>query len=198
MNLVPLAAEQKAKACDVLCGSGMNRLTLRYARPDRADDEGLLRFFNSKVLEYGLRYGRVTTTPDVGAVAVWFGPQRPEFTVPRMLAVGMSGIPAKLGIAGFWRLLRLMRFASGAHAAAVEGDHYYLYNLAVEPDRQGEGIGSGLLAPLLADADKAGVPVYLESRDEASTAFYLRRGFEALDEVCMCEGAPVYTPMVRR
>jgi ribosomal protein S18 acetylase RimI-like enzyme len=176
----------------------MNRLTLRYARPDRVDDAGLLRSFNARVLHYGLRFGRVTTTPDVDAVSVCFGPRRPEFTVPRMLAVGMGAIPAELGVAGFWRLLRLMRFASRAHAAAVTGDHYYLYNLAVDPDRQGQGIGGSLLAPLLAAADDAGVPCYLESRDEASTAFYLKQGFEALGEVCMCEGAPAFTPMVRR
>ena len=44
--------------------------------------------------------------------------------------------------------------------------HWYLGVLATEPARQGTGLGRAVTAPMLAAADRAGLPAYLETASE--------------------------------
>jgi ribosomal-protein-alanine N-acetyltransferase len=62
-------------------------------------------------------------------------------------------------------------------------DQSWVQNIAVRPDRHGQGIGAALLDDLLAEAVRRGVKqVALEVRADNSTAqrLYARRGFEAV------------------
>jgi ribosomal protein S18 acetylase RimI-like enzyme len=54
--------------------------------------------------------------------------------------------------------------------------HWYLFILGTEPAAQGRGLGSALLAHLLARVDADGMPVYLESSNERNLALYGRYG----------------------
>lgn len=56
---------------------------------------------------------------------------------------------------------------------------YYLSFLGVRNDSRGQGIGMGLLAELVAEADQEGQPTYLESTNPANNPRYGRLGFEA-------------------
>jgi ribosomal protein S18 acetylase RimI-like enzyme len=58
-----------------------------------------------------------------------------------------------------------------------EEPHLHLQLLAVRPERQGRGIGSALMAPVLERADRDGVPAYLEATSERNRALYERYGF---------------------
>lgn len=60
--------------------------------------------------------------------------------------------------------------------------HAYLGPLGVEPAFQGRGLGSALLAHWLADADRQGLPAYLETDARANLRFYARAGFEVAGE----------------
>ena len=55
--------------------------------------------------------------------------------------------------------------------------HWYLALLGTHPDHQGRGLGSAVLAPVLARCDAEGIPAYLESSKEANVSFYERHGF---------------------
>lgn len=82
-----------------------------------------------------------------------------------------------------------------AHAQYAQ-DHYYLAVLGTRPDRQGHGIGSALMAPVLATCDAEGVGAYLESSKESNIPFYRRHGFEVVGEVEFPTG-PTIWPMWR-
>src|SRR5213078_4575676 len=64
--------------------------------------------------------------------------------------------------------------------------------LGTDPPRQGEGIGSALLAPVLELCDRDHVPAYLESSKEQNVAFYSRHGFRVTDELHLPKGPPVW------
>ncbi|MGH9273060.1 MAG: GNAT family N-acetyltransferase [Acidimicrobiales bacterium] len=81
-----------------------------------------------------------------------------------------------------------------AHAAHPE--HYYLAVLGTRPDRQGEGLGSALMAPVLARCDQDGIGAYLESSKESNIPYYRRHGFEVVGEVDFPSG-PRLWPMWR-
>ena len=61
--------------------------------------------------------------------------------------------------------------------------HHYLRVIGCDPDKQGRGVGSALLAPALARCDERGEPAYLESSNERNLPFYRRHGFEVTGEV---------------
>lgn len=75
-------------------------------------------------------------------------------------------------------------------------DHYYLAVLGTRPDRQGEGIGSALMAPVLNRCDTEGLGAYLESSKESNIPYYRRHGFEVVGEVTFPTG-PAIWPMWR-
>lgn len=75
--------------------------------------------------------------------------------------------------------------------------HYYLEILGTRKDRQGTGIGSAVMDPVLRRADEEGLPAYLESSNPRNIPFYARHGFEVREEVECGKGAPVVTTMWR-
>jgi GNAT superfamily N-acetyltransferase len=52
-----------------------------------------------------------------------------------------------------------------------------LFVIGVEPARQGQGVGTALLRPMLARADREGMPVYLETHSSRNVGFYRKSGF---------------------
>ena len=55
--------------------------------------------------------------------------------------------------------------------------HWYLPMVGVEPDRQGSGLGTALMRPVLDICDRTVVPAYLEATTGRSRALYERLGF---------------------
>lgn len=75
--------------------------------------------------------------------------------------------------------------------------HYYLEMLGTRAGQQGKGVGSALLATMLARCDAEGVPAYLESSNPRNIPFYGRHGFEVQRELAVGRGAPTVTAMWR-
>ena len=70
------------------------------------------------------------------------------------------------------------------------GPHWYLGVLATEPARQGTGLGRAVTAPMLAAADRARLPAYLETASEAQRGDLRRLGFEPVREATMPDDGP--------
>lgn len=73
---------------------------------------------------------------------------------------------------------------------------WHLAFIAVDPARQGKGIGSALLKQSLEQCDRDGVSAYLESTNPANLSLYRRHGFEQIGLI-EAEDAPPLFPMVR-
>lgn len=76
--------------------------------------------------------------------------------------------------------------------------HMYLFTIGTIETARGNGVGKGLLAPVLSACDKAGLPVYLENSNPANTGFYGAHGFERMG-IFNIDGddSPVMEPMWR-
>jgi GNAT superfamily N-acetyltransferase len=119
-----------------------------------------------------------STTDDHSGAALWSPPGQWSiglFTLarlaPRMLgALGSRTIPA----------LRVLGAVDKPHPRVP---HNYLRAIGCDPDRQGQGIGSALMKPMLDRCDERGEPAYLESSKERNLPFYRRHGFEVTGEV---------------
>ena len=138
---------------------------------------GILRYASAGLAE-------TWTTDDRAGAAVWIPPdRRPSSPVDQLRLVRVYA--RLIG----WRRLRetggaidTLEERRHVHAPIA---HYYLSALGVEPDRQGEGIGSALLGPVLVQADARGLPCYLETATARNVLLYERHGFEVVEELVL-------------
>jgi GNAT superfamily N-acetyltransferase len=70
--------------------------------------------------------------------------------------------------------------------------HYYLSVLGTDTDKQGGGIGSALLGPMLHRCDVTETAAYLESSKESNLSFYARHGFAVRERIELPEGPPLW------
>jgi GNAT superfamily N-acetyltransferase len=151
---------------------------------DRARLGRLRRFFRLQLTAVFLPRGEGYTTDAIEGGALWVPPVhgRPQLsdvvTQLRLAALVGRRMPA----AG-----RLIALLGSRHPRS---QHYYLGTLGTEPARQGHGIGSALLAPVLERCDAEGIPAYLESSKERNVPFYARHGFVVTEELQVPSGGP--------
>jgi GNAT superfamily N-acetyltransferase len=79
----------------------------------------------------------------------------------------------------------------------VPEPHYYLSALGVEPGRQGQGVGTALMRPVLDRCDRDRIPAYLETATERNLPLYQRYGFSIVEELTL-PGARVHGWLMRR
>jgi ribosomal protein S18 acetylase RimI-like enzyme len=144
----------------------------------------LPRFFEAQLRHVYLRDDLVYTTEDVRGGALWSPPGKPPpglrdivRLLPLVPLVGRQ-LPRALGS---------LRVLEAKHPKVP---HHYLAVLGTDPDFQGRGIGSALLAPVLERCDTEGTPAYLESSKERNVPFYARHGFEVTEVVQLPRGGP--------
>jgi ribosomal protein S18 acetylase RimI-like enzyme len=79
----------------------------------------------------------------------------------------------------------------------VDDPHFYMFTLGTRAERQGQGLGGRVLAPVLRRCDAQGLPAHLESSNPRNLPFYERHGFRVLGEVRVAADGPVIHPMRR-
>jgi GNAT superfamily N-acetyltransferase len=75
--------------------------------------------------------------------------------------------------------------------------HWYIRYLGVAPERQGQGIGTELLKPVLERCDAKWLPAYLEASSERNAALYERLGFVHTEKLKLPDGGPPMWAMRR-
>ncbi|HEY5786744.1 MAG TPA: GNAT family N-acetyltransferase [Microlunatus sp.] len=181
-SVTELSVADLASAAAVLARGFQNDPMLSHVMPDAEDRRRQLPRFLGAVQRYCVRYGRVDTTSDLAGVACWLSPGATDITYPRMLRTRLLLDVLGLGLSALGRLSKLMTASDVLHHRAVPDDHWYLWLLATEPGRVGQGVGGALMAPVLALADAHGHPVYLETHLEANVGFYGRHRFEVVED----------------
>jgi len=128
--------------------------------------------------------GDVWVTDDLAAVAMWEPPGGSPLAPEAAEAIwGAFG-----DVAGAAVDQRLTAYDSGVAAARPTGPFWYLGVLATRPDRQGEGLATAVLSPVLEVADRGGIPCCLETSTAANRGFYEARGFTIATDVHIADG----------
>ena len=175
---VPLAPADTRRAAAVLARAFQDDPMMAFLAPDPDRRARLLPGMLGAGLRDCLDQGRVTTTTDLAGVACWLRPGRTDPGPVRMLRTGILVRSLPLGVGGLRRLLGLAGEMKAGHHRVMADPHWYLLQLGTEPDRVGQGVGGAVLAPVLAEADRAGQACYLETHNERNLTFYARHGFE--------------------
>jgi ribosomal protein S18 acetylase RimI-like enzyme len=131
------------------------------------------------------RLSHTYTTDDHAGVAVWHPPGYRGAGFVDSLRM----LPSVTRLAGSWRRLRQVSRAVAAleerRRHHVPQPHFYLSALGVEPERQGGGIGTALLGPVLQRADAQRAVAYLETATARNVLLYERLGFDVVEELTL-------------
>lgn len=127
-----------------------------------------------------LRYGTAEGIKDDGclvAVSLSFGPRK--FPPPFLATIIQAPGPLRAGPA---TALRFVRVDREMHKRHPRYPHWYLWFVGVEPERQGQGLGSRLLQSLSETAEADNVPCYLEADLASNVKLYERHGYRVQAE----------------
>lgn len=144
-ELARLTEQQLARAIPMLGRAFHNDPLSIYIYPDEAERKRRLPLMFEIALRYSLRYGEVTTTPDITGAACWLPPENTTVTIKRLLGIGALGISLKMGVTGMQRMSHAEDYMKEIHHRCLVGPHWYLWVLGVEPASQGQGLGGRLL-----------------------------------------------------
>lgn len=167
-----------------------------FVRADDRREKALDQWFDFAVKKLGLP-GRETWMSDsADAVALWIPP--PQNALQLSLVDEIAAIPTFLSVVSFARLGRMQRLRAAFDANHPKAPHWYLFFLAVDPDAQGMGLGSGILGATLAAIDAKHEAAYLEASSEKNVPLYLRHGFEIISEFKPQDDGPKLWGMWRK
>lgn len=194
-DLIRLTPAHSKAAVETIVQAFYNDVLWRYLLPvDEALYNVAIRSIMGFPVRHGARYGEVyATSPAMEGVAVWRTPNTPKLGLIGSVRGGAFDIITVWFRLGRHTVRRLMETADRiqkAHARHAPGPHYYLEVIGVHPDHQGMGLGSRLMAPMLARADSERLPCYLETQTESNVAFYQKRGFEVVEVMDLPNGGP--------
>ena len=131
--------------------------------------------------------GLVLTDGACGGVALWNPPEPRPRRLLESIAFSLR-IAARLGRATG----RLARVASALAALHPPERHWYLGVLGADPLRRERGIGTSLLAPILARCDAERLAAFLETAAPENLPFYRGRGFEVVGETSVPGGPTIW------
>ena len=144
------------------------------------------RFFGWQVQRL-LAQDATWTVDDGAGAALWALPGRWREESRETLRLLRLTLPGVLP-----RLPRVLVGLGQVESRHPDERHLYLAVLGVDPDRQGEGLGSQVIRPGLDLCDQERLPAYLETGKERNLAFYGRHGFEVVDRLELPKGPPVW------
>lgn len=145
--------------------------------------ETLVRMFTALTKATAVQ-GRPEQTPDLGGIALWHPPGK-DIGLWAMVRSG-SALPRfvmSLGKPERKRMIGTLRQIGGRKKVLMPEPHWYVSAIGVEPERQGQGVGSALMQHAIARADRDGVPIYLETESESNVGFYRNLGFAVIEEI---------------
>jgi GNAT superfamily N-acetyltransferase len=194
--IIRLDPARQREAADLLARAFFADPLMVHYLPDPAQRARLLPGFMRASLRYCLFYGEVWTTPDLAGAACWLGPGQTEMKLTGLIRAAWGVVSIRMG----WRALRRVQSTEAEvdrlHHTVMPGPHWYLLVVGVDPQQQGRGIGTRLLAPQLERAAAAGLPIYLETMTERDVAFYRKNGFSVGGELTLASGLRVWA-MIR-
>ncbi|MFC9101958.1 GNAT family N-acetyltransferase [Streptomyces rochei] len=141
--------------------------------------------------------GWIDLTEDGAACALWLSVPGEEDT-PQEPAEEAEDVPAQVREAvdpDNERVESIARLTEDIHPSGPA--HAYLWMIGVAPERQGEGLGTALIASVLDRCDRDGLPAYLEASSERSKGLYERLGFACTGRVLHLPDGPRMWPMWR-
>jgi len=190
-DLIRIGKNDIRPAGDVLFRAFQKYPPFKYYYPDERRRLPAIQYLNLISVYYGFRFGEIyTTSANMEGVAIWVPSADYNMSYLNLLRAVPLHVLLKFGISSGSRMAGMGEYLDAAHRRLAPFKHWYLFVLGVAPEHQGQGYSSRLLRPMLARADAAKLPCYLETNDPADVPIYAHFGFKVLEESTI-PGTPV-------
>jgi GNAT superfamily N-acetyltransferase len=198
-GIVELASDRESLAGELAARAFQDDDLFAWVEPDAERRAAFLVPFMTALVRRSRHLAvALATAPALEGISLWKGPDLRQLSPEQLARTGLDRIPEWLDAAALARFDAIFDPIEAALAADVPEPCWYLGVLAVEPGRQGQGLGSRLMAPILARADREGLAVTLETAKARNLPLYRRHGFEVLRELAPPEpGGPAVWTMRR-
>jgi ribosomal protein S18 acetylase RimI-like enzyme len=184
----PASARDRGRLAAVLARAFDDDPVMTWFFQERRRREVRNRRFFSMRLRQLMPHGETYTVDGELGAAIWAAPERWRLSRFEEIRLTIAMLPA------VWpRLAQVVEGLEAIDGAHPRDPHYYLAVLGTDPEAQGRGIGSALLAPTLETCDRDEVPAYLESSKERNIDFYARHGFRVTAEIELPDGPRVWS-----
>lgn len=185
IRIVPMRADQQERAAEVFARAFLGDPAMVAAFPDPIERSRVMRVMGDWNIRLGMTFGEVfVTAGQVDGVLTLFSSEREEELEEKIVDT-YGSMRDEMGSEAWERneaMGPLWEIPHEALKAAVAEPHWYLDLLAVDPDRQGIGIGSALLQAVNARSDADGRPCALFTFTERNAGLYQRHGYEIIAE----------------
>ncbi len=136
----------------------------------------LERFFNALIRTAIARQHAHGAGVPLDGVAVWRPPEDRSWGSPSSLVSWLPLLASSFPLKAL-SVRRVFTEFADMRRRHAPGAHYFLETIGVRPVRQGGGVASRLLRPLLQVADNRRMPVYTETVTPENVPFYEHHGF---------------------
>ena len=187
VRVVPLGEDRGDEVAALIARAFHDDPMFVHACPDPAERTRWLPWLFRWSVWKGYLFGQTLGTEGrLDGVAITIGLNGGEFTQEQLAHFdygrGREVVGAEVWDRATGALDVVFGPADEALHHAVAEPHWYLDVLAVEPARQGLGIGGNLLRAVNARADADGVPVMLLTYQPRNLLLYQRHGYEMIRE----------------
>ena len=186
-DLYKLKKQDIAKATSTLVDAFSDDPLLNMLFGGNENQSGLFRAAYEVPIKYCLKYGSVYSTSEkLEGVAAWVSGEYAAMPLWRMLISGALRSGMKIGLKIGKRIMPILMPLEEDRKKNMAGwKHIYLQVVGVAREFQGCGIGGGLLRALIAESERTGRPIYLETETESNVAMYEKFGFELIKRVAL-------------
>jgi len=136
-------------------------------------------------IRYCLRYGEVyATSENLEGIITWVPGDLADMTIWRLIRSGAIWPGLKVAVRLASKLGRVSKpFQADRKENMQDSPFIYLLVLGVASEFQGQGFGGKLLSVLIAESERAGIPLYLETETESNVRWYEKSGFETVKQI---------------
>jgi GNAT superfamily N-acetyltransferase len=195
----PLRGDEVTAASALLAAALAEDPGWVHVVPDPGRRRAALTTLTGVALRDALCFGSVLAARDISrlsGVAVWLPPGCYPMSARRKLHAAPALTALALRAPGDFRALTAL--GAGIDAAFPSEPVWYLQILGVRPDMQRRGLGRRLMEPVLTEADRSGVPCYLETGQPTNAVYYEGVGFAVTGAIVpLYPGGPPMARMIR-
>ncbi|PZD71461.1 hypothetical protein C1752_06343 [Acaryochloris thomasi RCC1774] len=198
-DVLQLHSSQIENASEIAANALIADPVFSYLTPDDPELRfQALSWLTSQLMVYCIQYGHVYTTSDFQGVAAWLPPSG-EFSTNLLqqlkmaLQVQLYKLPVKVGWNRLARWLNMLSAIERVQQQDMGNSPYWdLGLMVVQPESQGQGIGTQLLRPILCRASDEGLPCSVVTATELAVRFYQKNGFEIARKQQLTTDAPPF------
>jgi GNAT superfamily N-acetyltransferase len=181
-NIIRLTKDDIKAAAETLAKAFMEYPVAVFMMPDKANRTKNKAAVSRRILRAGTATGEVyATSARMEGVAVWMQmegglPEKKRQSIRQRLAALFTDKELRKRQQAFFD------YSQAVKGRVVPGKYWYLQMLGVDPQYQGKGFSSRLVKPMLARADREGLPCFLETQLEKNVSLYKHFGFRVVEE----------------